>query len=84
MSKKIALIGIMVEDNKVFQDVNNILHEYSNIIIGRMGIPYREGKINIISLVVDGESDDINSLSGKLGMVDGISAKVMYSKKDYN
>ena len=84
MPKKIALIGIIIEDNKVFQDVNNILHEYSNIIIGRMGIPYRESKINIISLVVDGESDEINSLSGKLGMVDGISAKVMYSKKDYN
>ncbi len=84
MPKKIALIGIIIEDNKVFQDVNNILHEYSNIIIGRMGIPYRESKINIISLVVDGESDEINSLSGKLGMVDGISAKVMYSKKEYN
>jgi putative iron-only hydrogenase system regulator len=81
MPKKIALIGIIIEDNKVFQDVNNILHEYSNIIIGRMGIPYRESKINIISLVVDGESDEINSLSGKLGMVDGISAKVMYLKQ---
>lgn len=82
MSNRIALIGIIIEDTKAVGSVNNFLHEYSEIIIGRMGIPYRENSISIISIVVDGDLNEINSLSGKLGMIKGISVKTMYTKHE--
>lgn len=82
MEGKIALIGIIVENIESSQSVNNLLHEYSKIIIGRMGIPYRENNISIISVVVNGSLDEINSLSGKLGMIKGISVKTMYTKHE--
>lgn len=67
MENRIALIGIIVEDGDCVMRVNNILHEYSNHIIGRMGIPHRERGLCIISIVVDAAADVTSALSGKLG-----------------
>lgn len=80
MDTRIALIGIIVEQLGASAEVNQILHEYSSYIIGRMGLPYKEKNVSIISVVVDAENNVISSLSGKLGMVKGISVKTMYSK----
>lgn len=81
MENRIALVGIIVEDAAAAAEVNRILHEYSSYIIGRMGLPYKEKNVNIISVVMDAPNDFISSLSGKLGMIRGISVKTMYSKK---
>ncbi len=80
METRIALIGIIVEDMNATEKLNSILHEYGQYIIGRMGIPYREKGISVISIVVDATNDAISSLSGKLGMIKGINVKTMYSK----
>ncbi len=80
MDTRIALIGIIVEQLGASAEVNQILHEYSSYIIGRMGLPYKDKNVSIISVVVDAENNVISSLSGKLGMVKGISVKTMYSK----
>jgi len=69
-----------VEQLSASAEVNHILHEYSSYIIGRMGLPYKDKDVSIISVVVDAENNVISSLSGKLGMVKGISVKTMYSK----
>lgn len=81
METRIALIGIIVEDMEAVTELNAILHEYGEYIIGRMGIPYREKNLSIISVTVNAESDIISSLAGKLGMLKGISVKTVYSKK---
>lgn len=81
METRIALIGIIVEDSNEIEKLNLILHEYSTYIIGRMGIPYKEKDVCVISIVIDARNDVISSLSGKLGMIKGISVKTMYSKK---
>lgn len=80
METRIALIGIIVEDMNSTDKINNILHEYSQYMVGRMGIPYREKNVGIISVVIDATNDVISSLSGKLGMIPGINVKTMYSK----
>ncbi len=80
METRVALIGIVVEDMNSVMELNNILHEYSPYIIGRMGLPYREKDISIISVAVDAPQDVISALSGKLGMLAGISTKTVYSK----
>ncbi len=81
MDTRIALIGIMVEDKSAVERLNQILHEYGEYIVGRMGLPLRERDLSIISVVVDARADIISSLAGKLGMVKGISVKTLYSKK---
>lgn len=80
MDTRIAIIGIIIEDTQVTGMINDILHEYSDFIIGRMGIPYRERSISVISVVLDAPGDVINSLAGKIGRVKGVSAKTIYSK----
>ncbi len=80
METRIALVGIIVEDHARTEEINRILHEYSGWIIGRMGIPYRSRGIAIISVVLDAPQEAISSLSGKLGMLNGVSAKTVYSK----
>ena len=80
METRVSLIGIVVEDMNSVMELNNILHEYSPYIIGRMGLPYREKNISIISVAVDAPQDVISALSGKLGMLAGISTKTVYSK----
>lgn len=79
METRIALIGIIVENMESITQLNNLLHEYGSYIIGRMGIPYREKSVNIISVAIDAPQDVINALSGKIGRLDGITAKTVYS-----
>lgn len=80
METRIALIGIIVEKMEVVENINQILHEYGEHIVGRMGIPYKPKGVNIISIVIDADNNTISSLAGKLGMLDGISVKTVYSK----
>ncbi len=80
METRIALIGIIVEDYTQTEKLNEILHEYGKYIVGRMGIPYKEKGIGIISVVIDAHNDIISSLSGKIGMLKGINVKTIYSK----
>ena len=80
MENRIAVIGIVVENMDAVEELNEILHQYRNAIIGRMGIPHREKGINIICVVLDAPLDKINALSGALGRLNGISTKVAYSK----
>ena len=75
METRIGLIGVIVENREAVEQLNHILHEYGNYIIGRMGIPYRERKVNIISVAVDAPQDVINALSGKIGRLKGVSVK---------
>lgn len=79
---RIALIGIVVEDLSATAHINELLSRYGSHIVGRMGIPYREKGVHIISVVIDAPSDAISSLSGKLGMIPGASVKTVYSKSD--
>ncbi|MEF9918765.1 MAG: iron-only hydrogenase system regulator [Eubacterium sp.] len=80
METRIALIGIIVEDQTSVERLNAILHEYSEYIVGRMGIPYPLKKVSVISVVVDAPTDTISALSGKLGMLPHVNAKTIYSK----
>lgn len=81
MEKRVALIGIVVEDLASAEPINQLLHEYSEYVIGRMGIPYRERQVSIISVVLDAPVSVISALSGKLGMLPGITAKTIYQKE---
>lgn len=80
METRIALIGIIVEEAESVMALNQLLHRYSSFIIGRMGIPYRDKNVNIISVAVDAPQDVINALSGSIGRLAGISAKTVYQK----
>ena len=77
---RIAVIGIIVEDPESVEKLNAILHDYSAYILGRMGIPYREKAMSIISIVMDAPANEISALSGKLGMLPNVSTKTVYSK----
>ncbi len=79
MTTRVGVISIIVENENSVQTLNALLHEYGEYIIGRMGIPYRERKINIISVAIDAPQNVISALSGKIGNIDGISAKTAYS-----
>lgn len=80
MQTRVALIGIIVENSDSVTALNDILHEYRDYIIGRMGIPYKTKKISVISVALDAPQNVISTLSGKIGMLDGVSAKTIYSK----
>lgn len=81
MSKRLAVIGIIVEKADASEEINDILHAYREYIVGRMGIPYKERDMSVISVVVDGPNDVISSMSGKLGMVEGVTSKAVYATK---
>lgn len=80
MNSRIALIGIIVLNHEAVNELNALLSQYSSYIIGRMGIPYREKRVSIISIAIDAPNDVISSLSGKIGMLPGISTKTTYAK----
>lgn len=80
METRIALIGIIVESKESIEKLNTTLSEYSQYIIGRMGIPYQKKNVSIISIVMDAPNDAISALSGKLGMLPHITTKTIYSK----
>ena len=77
---RIALIGIVVENSDSVEQLNSLLSQYGNYIIGRMGIPYREKSLSIISIAMDAPNNVISALSGKIGMLPGISSKTIYVK----
>lgn len=79
METRVAVIGIIVENKESVPALNKLLSEYGEYIIGRMGIPYKEKKINVISIVIDAPQDVINTLSGNIGRLDGVSSKTAYS-----
>ena len=81
METRVAVISIIVEDIEAADKINSLLHQYRRHIIGRMGVPYRVKNIGIISIAVDGPMDEISALSGKLGAINGVSSKTVYSKK---
>lgn len=80
METRIAVISIILENREASEAVNSLLSEFGEFIIGRMGIPYRERGVNIISVVLDAPQDKIATLSGKIGNLPGVSAKTAYSK----
>ena len=80
METRLALIGIVVENNESAKKINDILHEYGEFIVGRMGIPYRKRNVSVISIVIDAPGDAISALAGKLGMIPDVSIKTVYSK----
>lgn len=80
MNTRVAMISIIVENPNSVEQLNTILHQYANYIIGRMGIPYSKKNISIISVAVDAPEDVISALSGKIGRLEGITSKTAYSK----
>lgn len=79
METRVAVMSIIVEKNEAVEQLNSILHDYGEYIIGRMGIPYRQRKINIISIALDAPQNTISTLSGKIGKLDGVSVKTAFS-----
>ena len=76
---RVAVMGIIVEDMNSTETLNAILHEYGKYIIGRMGVPYREKNISIVSIALDAPQDTISSMAGKIGKLSGVSVKTAYS-----
>lgn len=79
METRVAIIGIIVENMNSVEKLNAILHEYAEYMIGRLGIPYRAKKVSIISIAVDAPEDAISALAGKIGKLEGVGAKTVYS-----
>lgn len=80
MENRVAMLAIVVEDSKSVEELNHLLHQFSPYIIGRMGVPYKARNISLISVAVDAPADVISTLSGKLGMLKGVTSKAVYSK----
>ncbi|MCH5208044.1 MAG: iron-only hydrogenase system regulator [Oscillospiraceae bacterium] len=78
--KRVAIISMIISDSESVSSVNDLLHEYGEYIQGRMGLPYRERGLNIICVVADAPADIISALSGKLGRLNGVTSKAVYSK----
>lgn len=81
MSGRLGVVGIVIEDMEVVAQVNQILSNHFQIIVGRMGIPYRHRGVSMIALIIDGSTDDIGSLTGKLGVLKGVSVKSALTAK---
>jgi len=82
METRVAMLAIIVKDADSVAALNDLLHQYGSYIIGRMGVPYREKGVNIISVAVDAPGDVISALSGKIGRLPGITAKTVYAPED--
>lgn len=78
---RVAIVSMIIENDEVVPEVNRLLHEYSEFILSRMGLPYRKRGMNIISVAMDAPADRISALSGKLGRLPGVTSKAVYSKK---
>lgn len=81
MDKRVGVIGIVIEEFSSAPKVNEVLHNFAQIIVGRMGIPYKEKGVSVISLIVDGTTDDISAMTGKLGKISGVNVKSAITKK---
>ncbi|MBR3267836.1 MAG: iron-only hydrogenase system regulator [Oscillospiraceae bacterium] len=82
MNTRTAVIAIIVKNSNSAEEINALLHVYAEYIIGRMGIPFREKKLNLISIAIDAPQDIINTLAGKIGRIDGVEAKTVYAPLD--
>ena len=80
MEKKLGIIGIVVEDLTKADEVNAVIHEYNDLIVARMGIPYKDREVSVISLLVDGDTDAMNALTGQIGRIENVTAKSMIQK----
>ncbi len=80
MESRVSVISIIIKDEETAGKVNELLHEFRQYIIGRMGIPYRDRGVSIISVVLDAPGRETSALSGKLGMIDGVTAKTLTAK----
>ena len=78
---RIGTVGIVVDDPKVTAEINAILHDYADIIVGRLDIPYRSRGVSIIALAVDGSMDAISGMTGKIGKIQGVSVKAAISRR---
>lgn len=78
---RIAVAAVIVEDLESARAVNEVLHKFNRLIVGRMGIPYRERGVSVISVALDGTTDEISALTGQLGKISGVSVKAVTSKK---
>lgn len=81
MGKRLGVVGIVVEDLSAAEEVNAVLHEYASLLIGRMGIPHRERGVSVISVIVDGETDEISALTGRLGRVRHVAVKTALTRE---
>ena len=81
LQTRIAVIGIIIEDTEQAEAVNELLHQYAEYVIGRMGLPYEKKKVHVISIVIDAPQDIISALSGKLGRLPGVSSKALFTKE---
>ena len=79
MGDRVAVISIIVEDSSAVSALNELLHQYGQYIIGRMGLPYHKKNVNIICVAIDAPNDSINALTGALGRIRGLNAKATYS-----
>lgn len=78
--QRVAVVSIVVENRESVERLNAVLHEYGEYILGRMGIPYKPKGISVLSVVLDAPTEIVNALTGKLGMLEGVSAKTLFSK----
>ncbi|AEG59896.1 TM1266 family iron-only hydrogenase system putative regulator [Desulforamulus ruminis] len=81
MSRRIGVVGIVIEDRVKAPEINHVLSQYSDIIIGRMGIPHKERSLSVISLIVEGSNDQIGAMAGKLGNIKGVQVRAALSTK---
>ena len=80
METRVAVISMIITKEESVEAMNALMHQYPAFVVGRMGIPYRQKGVNIISIVIDAPMDQINALTGSLGRLDGVSAKVTYAQ----
>ena len=80
MENRVAMIAIVVEQEDAVEPMNQLLHQYRQYVVGRMGIPYRQRNVNLISIVMDAPGDAISALAGKLGALPGVSVKSLYAR----
>ena len=80
MEKRLGVVAVILEDKEYADQVNDVLHNYNQIIIGRMGLPYKERSVAVISLIVDATNDEVSALTGKLGRIKGVTVKSALAK----
>lgn len=78
--KRLAVLSIIVEDRGASAEINSLLSRFGDYIVGRMGVPYREKNVSVMSVIVDAPTEIINTLTGKIGMIEGVTAKTLMSK----
>lgn len=81
MGKRVAVIAIWIEDRSAVPEVNRLLSDFQELMRGRMGLPFRDFSANLISLILEGNTDQLGALSGKLGMLSGVTAKILFLTK---